>query len=791
MSQSTLAARPVPGVSTTELRGAARGGLANMVGAAVAGTAGFAVTWLVARGLGRDEAGGFFAGTAAFVMVGMLAKLGTQTSLVYFLARLRTRNASVDAIRRCLRAGLVPVAVAAVLTGVLMAVLAPELARLTTRGRVHPGYVTQLRVLAIFLPLGVLSDTLLAATRGFRTMRPTVVLDKVLRPGLQVLGLATLTLASSRMAGAYTAAWVAPYLLSALLAAVALRQRVPREERVDEQPGDDGVDGRTFWRFTGPRAVASVAQLALNRFDVLLLAALAGLPAAAVYAVAGRFIVLGQFANQAINQSVQPRIAERLAVGDMAGANELYQSATAWLVLAAWPLYFGVAVFAKVYLGMFGEAYESASTVVVILAGAMLVATGCGMVDIVLAMAGRTTWNLANVITALGVNIAVDLVLIPHIGALGAAIGLACALVANNVVPLLQISLVLGLHPFGRGTLVAAALATGCYGIVPLLLAAVLGVHPLTAVLGAALGTALYVVAVTRLRGVLNMAAFFAARRTERGRTGAGRARAGQANTGHGEHRAGCRGAGGGTTADSAARDRDFRRSSGSGRGTGSPTAGGGGDHHPTTGGRGTCRPADGGNGFGGGTRCGLTTAKFSRTRRRYRSTPPSSTRRARTRRRSVAGSGRTCGGWYTGSTGSADRCSTTSAAVPAAPSGCCPAWYGRRTGTTRRRPCWSRHRRPGSPRTGTRRRRTGRSRRRPPVVDPPSSRCSGYCSTRRRPPGNGPSSSPPGHCRYPTRGCWLSRTTATPARCGTCRGAGARATRGSTNWGTGRWSGC
>jgi O-antigen/teichoic acid export membrane protein len=142
----------------------------------------------------------------------------------------------------------------------------------------------------------------------------------------------------------------------------------------------------------------------------------------------------------------------------------------------------------------------------------MLVATGCGMVDIVLSMAGRTSWNLANVATALGVNIGVDLLLIPHYGALGAAIGLACALVANNVVPLLQITAALRLHPFGRATLLAAGLATLCFGALPLVLVAIFGATGTSAVAGVVLGATGYLAAAARLRRELNIDAFFALR---------------------------------------------------------------------------------------------------------------------------------------------------------------------------------------------------------------------------------------------------------------------------------------
>ena len=290
-------------------------------------------------------------------------------------------------------------------------------------------------------------------------MRPTVMLDKILRSALQLLAVGALGVvalwgtSACRCPRTRWRGWRR-----------TCRWRCSPGTRCGARTGPAGwAPGRSraverdelrrdFWRFTGPRAVASVAQLALQRVDVLLVAALGGLAAAAIYAVAGRFVVLIQFANQGISQSVQPRLAEALATGDRATANQLYQTATGWLVLATWPINLIVITFAPVYLRLFGDDYRSGASVVVVLACAMLVATGCGMVDMVLAMAGRTSWNLVNVLIALAVTIGLDVLLIPRYGALGAAVGLACAVVVNNLLPLVQVGRACGLHPFGRGT---------------------------------------------------------------------------------------------------------------------------------------------------------------------------------------------------------------------------------------------------------------------------------------------------------------------------------------------------
>jgi O-antigen/teichoic acid export membrane protein len=529
----------------------------NLVGAGFAGLAGLAVTTLVARGLDAGTAGVFFAATAAFALAQVLAKLGTDTGQVYWVARLRAAGRH-DLLARLRRIALAPVLTAAVLAGLALFVAAPRLATVSalTGGNVSGTrageFVVQLRVLAVFLPVAALSDALLSATRGYRTMRPTVLVEKVARPALQLAGLAAV--AATAGLTAYTLAWVGPYLASMALAAVLLRRvdhrtrpTTPAQLVTPTRPaqlaapstpdsggpalGVPGRLGRAFWGFTGPRAVSSVAQQALQRLDVLLVAALLGFGPAALYTVATRFIVVGQLGNAAVGSAVQPRLAELLAAGDTAGVRRLYQASTGWVVLLTWPLYLLVWVFAPAYLTAFGTGYTAgnASGVVGVLCAAMLVATGCGMVDMVLTMGGRTTWNLANVALALVVNVGLDLVLIPRLGVYGAALGWAVAIAVNNLVPLAQIALALRLHPFGRGTVVAGALAVGCFGVPAVAARLLSGVDGATARAGGvpvgmlaalgvtvAVGGSAYLLACWWLRDLLGLTSLVTLRRSGR-----------------------------------------------------------------------------------------------------------------------------------------------------------------------------------------------------------------------------------------------------------------------------------
>ncbi|HEY7484473.1 MAG TPA: polysaccharide biosynthesis C-terminal domain-containing protein [Streptosporangiaceae bacterium] len=473
-----------PPSSKADLGSLARGGVLSLIGAATSAIAGVGLVALVTRAFSRDEAGVFFAAGSLFLLGAAVAKLGAETGLVYFISRQRVLDQR-DRIRRVIAVAFTPVTVAAVLVATTLFAAAPWLAEVAVDG--PAGHFTvYVRTLACFLPLAVLTDTLLAATRGFRTQRPTTLIEGIGRPlGQIVLVVIVVATASTSWLGL---AWALPYLPAAVLAGLWLGVLLPRSVRA---PAAGGMAGE-FWRYTWPRTFAAIAQLALQRLDIVLVAALRGPADAAIYTAATRFLVVGQLGSRAISTAVQPQIGEQLALGATAEARTLYRTATAWLMLLVWPLYLLCVNFAGPVMALFGHGYAAGEDVILVLTGAMLVATGCGMVDMVLSMSGRTSWNLVNTLLALAVNIGVDLLLIPHIGIMGAAIGWAAAIVFNNVVPLGQIALVARLHPFGMATLTAGALAALCFGVLPLLARIVAGDGLLPLIAAAASGTILY-----------------------------------------------------------------------------------------------------------------------------------------------------------------------------------------------------------------------------------------------------------------------------------------------------------
>lgn len=475
-----------PSPAERHLGQVARGGALGLVGAAVSAIAGFALVAVVTRTLDRHDAGVFFAATSAFLMISAMASLGTDAGLARFVLRLEADGRAGE-VRRLIGSVLVAVVTVAVLSGIALVLFAEPLS--TALGWSD----ADLPILfAIALPLAVVSDFALAGTRAFGRMRPTVLVDRFLRAGGQAV-VASVVVLLGQGVFALTLGWLAAYAVAAVLAVVALTA-VIRERRQPALPvaHRDGAAVtalppggvvRAFWRFTWPRGLTRLGQIGIQKADIVLVAALLSPADAAVYTAATRFVALGQFATQALQQVLQPRFTEILVRERRETLREVYQVATNWNVLLTWPVYLVVGCAPVAYLGLFGSGYTTsaeARVVVVVMMLAMLLAVASGPVDTLLLMAGRSGRSLANASIALTVDIALCLLLLPRLGIAGAAVAWAAAVLTRVGLAVLQVRSVLRIMPAGPsfGTAV-----TVCLGIVggPMALASVLGLRDLVA----------------------------------------------------------------------------------------------------------------------------------------------------------------------------------------------------------------------------------------------------------------------------------------------------------------------
>lgn len=479
----------------------AREGAIGLVGAAVSAVAAFLLVVVVTNLFTPHVAGRFFTVTSAFLILLPVATLGSDVGLGRFLLRFVAHGRSAD-IPSVIRAAFFPVLSSTLLVSATAFALAGPLADVL---RLEDG-AAPLRILAVALPLAVTAEVSLAGTRAFGRMSATVLVDKFLRSVTQTL----LVALSALLAGSLvllTAAWALPYAGTAVIAGLVFRRFV--RARV---AGHAGAATRTpypqvrreFWRFTWPRGITGLAQIAVQRADIVLIAVLRSPAEAAIYTAATRFVVLGQFGNSAIQQVVQPRFTALLATDEKRSLSQVFRMSTAWSMAVSWPLYVLVGCLPLVYLSLFGSDYrETGVPVVVVMMFAMMLSASSGPADTLLLMSGHSKTSMVNALVVVATDIGLCLVLVPRMGILGAAVAWACAIAVRCTLTVTQIRWYLDVGPWSRAMGAVVAAVVGCL-MLPLGLFSLVGSPALpAAALAGILGLAAYLAVLVSRREVL------------------------------------------------------------------------------------------------------------------------------------------------------------------------------------------------------------------------------------------------------------------------------------------------
>lgn len=493
------------------VRSATRGSAVNLIGAVVTTVAGFASLILVSRSYGQAPTGVLFTAVGVFTLLANTAKIGTEASMTWFVARARASGRR-GAIAGVVSSALTGSALAAMAMAVLAAVAAAPLATLLTD---DPALGDDMRslllVLAVAIPGWAVAQASLGAMRGFGSMRPSVMIGAILRPGVQLVVVAGLVGMSAPL-------WVLGFgwLTAGLASAAAGSWWLARRIAPIPVAADD--DGRAeFWSHARPRAASDILHGALERLDVILVGALAGSAAAGSYAAANRLVLAGQLVLMAIAQAVAPPVATHLASGRTADAEVVVQRVTGWSVLLLWPALAVLVAGAPGIMTVFGDDFADTAVVVGVLGVGLALVAAMGPGDAVLLMTGDSRGSMHNHVAALGSMLVVALVAIPLWGAVGAALAWVASRMTLRGLSVWRIRRATGIRSVGWSVALAAGLTVVAYG--PIAVACHIAGLPglVTLVLVGLLGSAAYLVGVWGLADQLAIDSLASALRRGRG----------------------------------------------------------------------------------------------------------------------------------------------------------------------------------------------------------------------------------------------------------------------------------
>jgi len=282
------------------------------------------------------------------------------------------------------------------------------------------------------IPLRALIGIRSAALRGLRHVLAGIVPDQIVRPTLLVafMSLALLVPAFELSPASAMGLTVLSALLVFLLGAWLLYRARPAS-LVAVAPI---YQPRVWLAAAWPMALTQGFEQ-INRYaDVLLLGLLAVTADVGVYRVAVQGAMLVSLGLTALNMVAAPFITRLHAQGEQHKLQKLVHRTAQGALAFALPAVLGFAAFGEwLLVNLFGAEFSAAYWPLLILAVGQLLNAGFGPTGLLLNMTGHERDVTRVVAVAAGMNVLLNLALIPLFGVIGAAVATSVSLVFWNI----------------------------------------------------------------------------------------------------------------------------------------------------------------------------------------------------------------------------------------------------------------------------------------------------------------------------------------------------------------------
>lgn len=423
----------------------ARGGGLNVAGAIISQGSLFFIMAILALTTSGADVGRYSMCYALLTILSLLALGGLRATLTRFVA-MRLADGDPGAVRGTIRLGMFVALGGGLVVSASLASLSGWIADLLHEPELRMGVL----LVAASLMAVTIEDAALAAIQGWRSQLAFTLIGSILDPGLRLLLTALAVWQGMGLMGALWAIVISTWT-GALLSVIVLLGRMRRIERARPR-----YDPRPMASFAVVSWGATLATTGLVWADTLILGYLASAQDVGIYTIATRLVTLAIFVLNPINSAFVPHVAHLYHLGDSLGVSTVYGAANRWIIRLSVPAFIMLLAFPRDLLGIFGHGYGAAAAVTVVLAIGQLANAAAGPCGSVLNMTGRVKLSLFDNIGALVVNVALNLVLIPRYGVIGAALAWTISLVLVNGTKYLQVRRVVGIR--GRGTGITATL---------------------------------------------------------------------------------------------------------------------------------------------------------------------------------------------------------------------------------------------------------------------------------------------------------------------------------------------
>ncbi|WP_424018999.1 oligosaccharide flippase family protein [Halorientalis pallida] len=394
----------------------------------------FVAQVVAARYLSAADFGGLTAGTALLDIGAIVAGLGLASGLTRYLPRVETGEKRMLA--------LVTVGLSLVTSTALGVAVATNAGFIASEVFGNPNVTVSIRVFGAAIPFATLLNVAVGGIRGQERSTYWVLVKNIVHPIVRIGLVVTAVLYGADQAG-LAGAYAVPYVVSATIGLVLLHRTLPRTRTDFDR---DRIEELT--RYSLPFTVTGVSSFVYRSIDIFLVLYFIGDAATGVYGVAYAAVSFMGMFSTAVNFLGSP-IASRLeSDGAVEDVMAMFRAVVRWLLVASVCALVPLGVFATDFIDViYGSKYAAGGTVLTILAVGFAVKNVLSIHNSILEAVGRSKVLSVNSAIAAVTNLGLNLVLIPRMGIVGAAVATTASFLLRDGLAAIQVYLALDETP--------------------------------------------------------------------------------------------------------------------------------------------------------------------------------------------------------------------------------------------------------------------------------------------------------------------------------------------------------
>jgi len=391
---------------------------------------------VVARNYGATGLGLFNQGHAIVGILGVIVMLGLNSGVLRYIPRYYDKKGHVKGI---IRSTLKIVLINSIIISAIIFLLSKTLAV-----SVFKDYelISVLKLFAIALPFYALGIMFMKITIAYKKVRYKVVYELLYNASLITLSFIFILL------GLGINYIVIAFILSMVLLCIVFMIAIYKLTPIFDSSFKEKRITKKILLFSIPLLLSGALMLIMKKVDILMLGYFTSSSNVGIYSAAARTAQLLIIGLNSFGVIFTPIISELHKKKKMVELENTYKTVTKIIFTIVFPLFLVFITFGRDILAVFDTEFIVGFWALVILSIAHLVNSTTGSCGTIISMAGHSKIILINHVIVFTINIALNIILIPMYGIIGAAIATCSSMVIINIIRLIELYVMFKMHPY-------------------------------------------------------------------------------------------------------------------------------------------------------------------------------------------------------------------------------------------------------------------------------------------------------------------------------------------------------